>query len=398
MKPSVALVYDKVTTRYGGAEVVLQALHQAFPNAPLFTSLYDPSSAEWAATFQVTPSFLQKIPGMKQKHQLLAPLMPIAFESHSLDDFDIIISITSGEAKGVQTKPQQLHICYLLTPPRYIYSHHNIYLSEFPFFNIPIINQVSKQLLRYLRWWDQVAAHRPDQYITISKLISHRLETYYHRKAAAVLYPPVPPKTSNAAMLPTQYFLSLSRLVPYKQVALSIAACLKTNTTLVIVGSGVEQNKLHALARSHAYFRAANESVSHALMQAQRQQQLIIFLGSVPKAEVSALLSNAQALLMPGTEDYGITAMEAAKFGTPTILSAESGVAEVLGELAIKLSTVSIDSISAAIRTFPKKQIAADALIQQASRHSIDTFTSQFKKIVYDLFIQHQQKGPHVYF
>ena len=122
-KPKVALVYDRVNTPFGGAENVLLALHQIYPEAPLYTSVYDPKTAPWAKVFSVRPSFLQKIPFAKRFHRLFAVLMPLAFESFDLVEFDIVISITSAEAKGVLTKPNQLHICYLLTPTRYLWSH-----------------------------------------------------------------------------------------------------------------------------------------------------------------------------------------------------------------------------------------------------------------------------------
>src|SRR3989344_3917949 len=131
-QPTVALVYDWVTTGFGGAEVVLQELHRVFPQAPLFTSVYDPQAAHWAAQIKVKPSWLQRIPFAIKNYRSMAPLMPLAFESFNLDDYDVVVSVTSAHANGVLTKPHQLHLCYMLTPPRYLYTHEATYKKSLP--------------------------------------------------------------------------------------------------------------------------------------------------------------------------------------------------------------------------------------------------------------------------
>jgi hypothetical protein len=146
-KMKVALVYDRVNTPYGGAEKVLLSLHELFPAAPLYTSLYNPKKAHWANIFEVKASFLNSIPFLKNNHQLIAFLMPLAFESFDFSQYDLVISITSAEAKGVITKPQTTHLCYLLTPPRYLYSHKRFYLQKSRIFNLPIIRNISLALL-----------------------------------------------------------------------------------------------------------------------------------------------------------------------------------------------------------------------------------------------------------
>src|SRR3989304_9837143 len=143
VSPSVALVYDRVNTPYGGAENVLLALHQAFPTAPLFTALYSPKHAPWAAVFPaVRASFLNRLPFLRTAHRWLAWLMPLAFESLDFSDYDLIISITSAEAKGILTKPDQLHLCYLLTPPRYLYQSKKHSLNSHWLLRLPLIHQL----------------------------------------------------------------------------------------------------------------------------------------------------------------------------------------------------------------------------------------------------------------
>src|SRR5258708_2622600 len=166
--PKVALVYDRVNTHYGGAENVLLALHQIYPSAPLYTSVYNPQTATWAKVFDVRTSFLQKFPFAKKFHRLYVALMPLAFESFDLSEFDIVISISSAEAKGVLTKPNQLHVCYLLTPTRYLWSHAEEYQKDW------LTGPIRALIFNYLRWWDQSAALRPDIFIPISQLVAER--------------------------------------------------------------------------------------------------------------------------------------------------------------------------------------------------------------------------------
>ena len=190
MNPKIALVYDHVNTPYGGAEKVLLALNKAFPNAPLFTSVYHPR-AKWAKVFKIKTSFLQKIPFANSLHRFFAPLMPLAFESLNFSEYDIIISVTSATAKGIITKPNQIHICYMLTPTRYLHSHRTHYEKTHWPFKIPIISFISRKIFDYLAWWDQIASNRPDLIIPISNLVKKRVKKYYHSLSHDVIYPPI---------------------------------------------------------------------------------------------------------------------------------------------------------------------------------------------------------------
>ena len=165
----VALVYDRVNI-WGGAERLLLALHQIWPEAPLYTSVYDPERAPWAKVFEVRTSFLQKIPLAKKHHEFFAPLMPLAFESFNFDEFDLVISITSESAKGIITKPKTKHLCYCLTPSRYLWSGYKEY------FRTSAQRIASSWLVKYLKKWDLVAAKRPDAYFAISQTVQKRIK------------------------------------------------------------------------------------------------------------------------------------------------------------------------------------------------------------------------------
>ena len=383
----IALIYDKVNTPFGGAEHGLAALHQAFPNAPLFTSIYEPVHAEWARDFAVMSSFLNKMPFFRSKHQILLPLMPLAFESFNLDDYDVIISVTAGEAKGVLTKPHQLHICYLLTPPRYLYTHQEEYLQSYRFAKLPIFRQIAKLWLRYLKWWDEAAGFRPDFIIPISGLVKARAEKIYGRAIEEPLYPPVPSMPDNNTTLPVEgCLLSASRLVPYKRLDLSIAACKKLGLTLVVTGDGAARPSLLKAAGRVGISRIPGEPLGDFLVRAAANHKTILFANKCTENELAALFRTCRALLMPGVEDFGITAMQAAAVGLPVIMAKKSGAAELLhnNKQAFFLNTVSEKALIEAIKQLPHTRPP------YRKQPKSDVFTTQFAKKVYDLFISHQ--------
>src|SRR3990167_6737087 len=215
----VAIVYDRVN-KWGGAERVLLVLHELFPSAPLYTSVYDPVKAPWAKVFpKIVTSFLQKVPGAKASHEYFALLMPLAFEQFDFSPFDLAISVTSEAAKGIITKPGTIHICYCLTPTRYLWSGYELYFEN------RLFRSLTAQMVKYLRAWDKVAAQRPDRIVAISKEVQKRIKKYYNLESK-IIYPPVSVKYNSLANpnLPKRFYLLVSRLVPYKRVDFAIKA------------------------------------------------------------------------------------------------------------------------------------------------------------------------------
>lgn len=363
--PKVALVYDRVNTPYGGAEKVLLALHTLFPKAPLFTSVFDEEEATWAKVFKVIPSFIQKIPGAKNHHRLLAPLMPIVFESFDFSSFDIIISITSAEAKGILTKPNQTHICYLLTPPRYLYFHKEESLSSKKIFAYGPGRWLANKLINYLSWWDQSAIHRPDVIIPISQRVKKRVKDYYNLETEEVIYPPVDvsinntqvPKYQNTNLL--KYYLIVSRLVYYKRIDLAIKACIKMNKRLVVVGTGPEIKNLKKIAINN---------------------KNIVFEKNISENKLRLLYSNCKAVIMPGEEDFGIVALEANSYRKPVIIYHKSGAAELIknGEHGIHIKKQSVNGVVEAIDKLKISQLESKNLIKNASKYDTNVFVRKF--------------------
>lgn len=368
--PSIAIVYDWATTPYGGAEKVLSALHSAFPQAPLFTTIANKKKAVWLTNWQVHTSWLQNLPLATTHHRLYGLLMPLAFESLNLDDYQIIISVTSASAKGILTKPKQLHISYVLTPPRYIYTHRSEYLKS------SLLRRLTNPFFKYVQWWDKVAAQRPDKVIAISQLVAHRIATHYHRQADMVIYPPLDPLAASQSPVhlpqPTKFFVVVSRLVSYKRIDLAIRASLKTQKPLVIIGDGPEMSRLQAIANNSPF---------------------IHFLGSQPDAITAWYLRHSQALVMPGIEDFGITALEAISAGSPVIVHQESGVSEILNQTnALFIHDLTVDALATAYKKLEQKPYNRNKLRQSVSKYVTTSFVKKFTAAIESYWSIHHQE------
>ncbi len=385
----VALVYDKINTRFGGAEVVLQTVHELFPQAPLFTSIYDTETAQWASDINIQTSFLQKLTFLSNNHKIFLPLMPLAFETIDLSEYDVIISITSAEAKGILTKPHQTHICYMLTPTRYLHSHTQTYFESKPLLQKPGIKQIATLVLKYLQSWDISASTRPDYIIPISHLVGERIKKYYKRTTKDVVYPPVSIELTELEIdkippIPSTYYLSVSRLVKYKRVDLSIKSCLKLQKRLVVVGTGEEKNNLTLLAGQSGIIKNENETLDAFFKRADLGNKAILFTGNIKQNEVYRLYKNCKALLMPGQEDFGITALEAGIFGKPVVVFYTSGVSEIVQENkhAVFIKDESVSELTYALGKIDSLEFDATALRRNAQNYSVKQFISKFEKTI----------------
>jgi len=372
----IAIIYDRVNTPHGGAELVLLAMHEAFPHADLITSVVDLNLAGWARVFpKIKTSWLQNFPGAKNSHRWLAQFMPLAFETLDLSSYELIISVTSAEAKGVLTTPNQLHICYLLAPPRYLYHQQVELLAANWVTQLPGISWLAKLALSYLKWWDQITIHRPDVIVPLSQRVVEQVKVFYNlppKTLTEVLYPPIDLSQSiNQALpeslhIPKNYFLQVARLVPYKKVALSLRAAAKANLNLVVIGTGPDLNQLLNLA---------NE------LSPQTTGQLKI-LGSVSAQELAAIYSNCQAVLMPGEEDFGLTALEANHFGKPVIINHLSGAAEVISDQihGFHLKVISPEALANLMKQTLETRWKIDLLRQNASKYGTSIFVTAVLK------------------
>lgn len=303
----VAIIYDRVNSR-GGAEKILQELHTLYPEAPLYTSVYESGRADWAKGWDVRPSFLQRFSFLRSRHQLIGWLMPVVFETLDLREYDVIISVTSEFCKAVVTLPHQLHVSYILTPTRYLWSHSNQALNSLPFFLRPM----AKSIFMFLRQYDYVIARRPDALISISKLVEKRVRENYELPSH-VLYPPYEalPEPRSPKVLPPwkEFVVTWGRLVRYKQFDRVIKACEKAEIPLVVIGDGPDMGRLESFAGENVFFT-----------------------GYLKDTELAWYLSHAKVAVFPQLEDFGIAPLEARLAGCQIITQKDSGSSELLDE------------------------------------------------------------------
>ncbi len=348
-----AILYDRVN-KWGGAERVLLTLHEIFPDAPLFTAVYSAKNAPWAKVFpEVIPTFLQKIPFVVNKHELLGTFTPIAFENLDLSGFDLIISVTSEAAKGVIVHPPTRHICYCLTPTRYLWSGYDLY------FRNPLLKFISKPIVNYLRKWDKIAAQRPDKMIAISQAVKGRIKKYYGRNSE-VIFPPVElTQFIKESGTKENFFLVVSRLVPYKMVDLAVKAFNELGLPLVVVGTGSEEVKLKSLAKDN-----------------------IKFVGHLTDAKLADYYKKCRAFIFPQEEDFGIVALEAQAAGAPVIAFKAGGALDTVidGKTGVFFDKQNIESLKKAVRKFEKLSFKQKDLIENAKRFSKERFKREIIK------------------
>ncbi len=300
----VALVHDFLI-QDGGAERVLLAFHELFPDAPIYTLFYDPERAHPDFRgLDVRPSFLNRFPFAPDHYEWYLPLMAQAVESLEIEDVDLILSSSSSFAKGVIAPPNALHVCYCHTPPRFLWHERLGYVRDL---QIPgFVKSFLPGHLHRLRQWDRIAAARPDVFLTNSYTSQTRIQRYYQREAT-VIYPPVDVETISFSSDPGSYWLAGGRFVPYKRFDLVVKAFAKLNLPLKIFGEGPEFGRLKKLAGPRTEF-----------------------LGHVSEQAKLELYQHAVGFLYPQMEDFGITAIEAMAAGKPVIAYGQGGVTETL--------------------------------------------------------------------
>ncbi|MEI6477849.1 MAG: glycosyltransferase [bacterium] len=351
---TIALVQDWLTG-FAGGEQVLLALHEMYPDAPIYTSLYAPEKVPQFANATVIPSYLQKVPGLLTRHQTAIPLMPLAFESFDLKGFDVVISVGGGLSKGVITQPDQTHISYCHTPMRYLWHIGGDSRASGSW--------LKSQAAHKLRIWDVVSASRVDRFLANSQTVADRIAKIY-RQDATVVYPPVNTSRFHVATdKPGDYFLSVGRLISYKRVDLAVEACIKTKQPLKIAGTGPESDSLKAMAKNAPW---------------------IEFLGRVPDAELEGLYQGARAFIFPAEEDFGIVPVEAMSVGRPVIAFGKGGATEsvVEGVSGTFFDKQEGDSLGEKLTAFKDADWDPAAIRQQAERFDVELFKKTMKEIV----------------
>lgn len=351
-----AIVYDRVN-KWGGAERTLLALHEIYPEAHLFTSVYSAKKASWAKIFpKIVTSFLHRIPISRERHELLPFLMPLAFETLDLRNYDLVISVSSEAGKGVLVRPEAIHICYLLTPTRYLWSGYDDYFKN------PTLRKITQPVVKYLRRWDKISAHRPDHLIANSNEVKDRIKKYYGRESIVIHSPVEFEKfVIQEPVKREDYFLYVSRLVPYKKADLAIEAFNELGMPLVIVGEGREKGRLKRLAKKN-----------------------ITFIDRLSDKELADYYKRAKAFIFPQIEDFGIVSLEAQAAGTPVIAFRGGGALDTVieGKTGIFFDKQNKQSLIEAVKKFEKLTFNTQDLIENAKKFSKENFQKRFSAFV----------------
>jgi len=363
----IAVVHDWLYT-IGGAERVLAAMLGCLPQADLFC-LFDVLSpadrTKIGLNRSTTTSFLQRMPFIRQRHRMYLPLMPIAVEQLDLSGYDLVISSSHAVAKGVLTGPAQLHLAYVHSPMRYAWDLQHQYLRETGVAH-GIKGAIARSLLHRMRLWDVRTAHGPDAYMANSAFVAWRIRKVYGRDAvvvhAPVRVPPTCPRVTKQ-----RFFLTASRLVPYKNVQLLVEAFRQLpDETLLVVGTGPELPRLRAMAGSN-----------------------VTFLDYLPDAELLDLMGAARAFLFASEEDFGIVPLEAQAQGTPVIALGRGGVRETIvttgpAPTGIFFDQATPEAVADAVRRFDRLEpaISSEACHRNAQRFAEDRFEANFTSFV----------------
>ena len=352
----IALVHEYLN-QFGGAERVLQVLCSIFPDAPIYTLFYDREAT--GGVFEdreIRTSFLQKAPFIKKYHRLFPLFMPIAIEQFDFSDFDIVLSISASFAKGIITKPGTRHICYCLTPPRFLWDDSQKFMEDFHY--PAFIKKIFPPFLTYLRLWDKEASLRVDEFFAISNFVKSRIGKYYSRNAN-VIYPPVNIKKFYISSEIGNYFFMAGRLVSYRKFDLAIRAFNELNWPLKIAGVGPDINRLKKIAGDN-----------------------IDFLGLISDEKLADLYSHARAFIFSQEEDFGITLLESMASGRPAIAYRGGGAMETIinGETGLFFNEQTPNSLMTALKVFDHKNFDPLKCRQQAEKFDIKIFKDNLFK------------------
>jgi len=357
-----ALVHDWLVT-LGGAEKVLEAIYEIY-SAPIFTLVADRKSLKGTIfeKAKIYTSFIQKLPKAVKKYRSYLLFFPLAIEQFDLSDYDVVISSNTCAAKGVLTKANQLHICYCHTPMRYAWDLYHQYLKETGL-NKGLKGIIAKLILHYIRLWDYSTANRVDYFITNSKWVARRIKKIYGRDST-VIYPPVDVDKFELQTDKENFYLTTSRMVPYKKIDLIVEAFSQMpDKKLVVIGDGPDFKKVKSKAAKN-----------------------IELLGYQPFKVVKNYTQKAKAFIYAAEEDFGIAPVEAQACGTPVIAYGKGGVTESVidGKTGIFFKKQTVESIIEVIKQFEKQENKFDPITirQNAERFSKERFKKEFKKFV----------------
>jgi glycosyltransferase involved in cell wall biosynthesis len=366
---NLALIHDWVIT-IGGAERCLEVFHELWPEAPLYTLVYREESVRRLGfePGQIHASFLQRFPRAQKWYRKYLPFYPLAMEQFDVSGYDVILSSSHAAAKGVLARSDQIHICYCHTPVRYAWDLTHRYLKENGL-ERGLKSFLARFILHYIRLWDTLTANRVDYFIANSHYTARRIWRAYRREAA-VIHPPVDVDRFRVNGKKENFFLFVSRLVPYKKADLVVAAFTRLGLPLVVVGDGPQFEECRRLAGKNVEFRGYQDD-----------------------ATVADLMSRARAFVFAAEEDFGIVPVEAQACGTPVVAYGKGGVEDTVvpatgdnweAATGLFFHEQSVEALEAAVRQFLawEGRFRPEVLRRNAERFSRERFKREIEMFV----------------
>jgi glycosyltransferase involved in cell wall biosynthesis len=346
----IALVHDRLEQN-GGAERVLWALHEVFPQAPIYTTIWNRQAVPRFEGCDVRTSWMQELPGILRAPRAYAAVYPLAFRAMKLHDFDLVISTTSSFAQGIRTNGA-LHVCYCHSPANFVWRPES-------YFHGAAMRTATIPLRAWLKAWDRQAAGQPDVYVATGQPVAERIGAFY-RRDASIIAPPIERRwfTGHQA---DEFFLFAGRLVPHKHADLAIAACAELGLPLVVAGTGRSANHLRKTARGATRF-----------------------LGYVSDDELRILYARARAVIVPSEEEFGLVSVEAQAAGTPVIAYDAGGARETVvdGVTGVRFSPQTAAGLAVGITRFSHLRWNRDAIQRNAARFGQDRFEQELLVLI----------------
>lgn len=363
----VAIVNDWIANM-GGAERVLLAVHDVFPDAPVFCTLAKYSNlSEEVRALDIRTSFLQKLPFAGKVYQRLLPLAPLALEQFDLSEYDVVISMSFSCAKGVITRPDTAHICFCHTPMRYAWDMFHEYRDKERLSGLTRL--VMAPIMNYLRIWDYASSARVDYFVANSTAVARRIRKYYRRDCTII-----PPPVESTYFTPNgvkrfEYYLYVSRLVRYKRADLAVEAFNRLGLPLLVVGEGPEKQRLERIAAPN-----------------------VKFVGRKSEEALRELYRGCRALIFPQEEDFGIVPLEAQACGRPVIAYGVGGALDTVvpGTTGIFFADQTVDSLVSAVGSFRESEFNSSEIRGHACSFDTSVFKSSFRGFVEQKYQEHR--------